>query len=202
MRKRVRMLLIASMMIMLCMAMLIGGTYALFTDSVSVENHLVAGTLQVRLERTYLSKKTLNNTTGYMTTETDDTVVNFTSTTNENVFGIETGELVVPTSTYEATMKLSNVGSVAFTYDVVINLTSVSNALAEQMRVYVDGTSVGYLSELAQGGQAVISSQTMSKIDTAKTFTVKIVFENLLTNNAAQGQIVDFDLIVNAVQAT
>ena len=50
-RSRLRTLLVTSVVIMLCAAMIVGGTYALFSDSVEVTNHLVAGTLKVKLER-------------------------------------------------------------------------------------------------------------------------------------------------------
>lgn len=200
---KIRTLLVACVMIMLCSAMIVGGTYALWTDTVTVSNHLVAGSLDVKLARTSLSKTYLDTETGYLTTDQDTTELDLSEATTANVFGIADDELIVPCSSYEATLKLSNVGSVAFNYDVVIQCTSVSNALAEQLAVYVDDVQVGYLSDFyAEGEEAIISQQTMSKTDAAKLFTVKIVFEDLDTNNNAKGQSASFDLVVKATQAT
>ena len=136
-KRKLRALLVAGLMIMLCTALLVTGTFALFSSEAKVENHLQAGTLTIKLERTRLAKNRLDDVTGYMKTEENNTTVDFTAATTENIFGIGENELVAPTSSYEATMKLSNTGSVAFDYVVNIKLTSVSNALAEQMKVYV-----------------------------------------------------------------
>lgn len=195
---------IAGILIVLCIALLIGGTYALFSDRIEVENHLQAGTLKIKLERTSLTKTCLDETTGYLNTLTNTSTVDFTNQTTENVFGIGTNELVVPGSSYEAQMKITNKGSVAFTYDIKLSLLSVqTNALASQMKVYIDGVDKGYLSQLAQANsQVTIATGTMTKADVAKTFTIKIVFENLSTNNDAQNQDVSFDLIVAATQKT
>ncbi len=204
-KSKVRTLLVACIMIMLCAAMIVGGTYALWSDNVTVENHLSSGTLQVKLERISLTKTYLDNETGYLVTAgPDTTIVDFTdtNTADDNVFGIE-DEKVVPCSEYEAKLRLTNNGDVAFTYDVIIKLNSASNALAEQLKVYIDGEDKGTLDQYAVDGKAVISTQTMAKNDAAKEFTVKIQFINDDdVNNDAQDKEVKFDLLVNAVQKT
>ena len=205
-KSKVRTLLMSCVMIMLCAVLLIGGTFALWTDSAKVENHLVAGKLKVKLERISLTKTYLNNETGYLvTTDPDTTIVDFTNTNtaNANVFGIDNGEKVVPCSQYEATLRLSNNGDVAFSYDVIIKLTSASNALAEQLKVYIDGEDKGTLDEYAVDGKAIISTQTMAKNDVAKEFTIKVEFvDDNDVNKDAQEKEVKFDLMVNAVQLT
>lgn len=204
-KSKVRTLLVACVMIMLCAAMIVGGTYALWSDNVTVENHLTSGTLQVKLERISLTKTYLDDETGYLVTAGPDmTIVDFTdtNTADDNVFGIE-DEKVVPCSEYEAKLRLTNNGDVAFTYDVIIKLNSASNALAEQLKVYIDGEDKGTLDQYAVDGKAIISTQTMAKDDTAKEFTVKIQFINDNNiNNDAQDKEVKFDLLVNAVQKT
>ena len=204
-KSKVRTLLVACVMIMLCAAMIVGGTYALWSDNVTVENHLTSGTLQVKLERIGLTKTYLDDETGYLVTAgPDTTIVDFTdtNTADDNVFGIE-DEKVVPCSEYEAKLRLTNNGDVAFTYDVIIKLNSASNALAEQLKVYIDGEDKGTLDQYAVDGKAVISTQIMAKNDTAKEFTVKIQFINDDdVNNDAQDKEVKFDLLVNAVQKT
>lgn len=204
-KSKVRTLLMACVMIMLCAAMIVGGTYALWSDNVTVENHLTSGTLQVKLERISLTKTYLDDETGYLVTAgPDTTIVDFTdtNTADDNVFGIE-DEKVVPCSEYEAKLKLTNNGDVSFTYDVIIKLNSESNALAEQLKVYIDGEDKGTLDQYAVDGKAIISTQTMAKNDAAKEFTVKIQFINDTNiNNDAQNKEVKFDLLVNAVQKT
>ncbi|MBO5889286.1 MAG: hypothetical protein J6Q58_04015 [Clostridia bacterium] len=205
MGNKIKTLLMSCIMIMLCAAMIVGGTYALWSDNVTVENHLSSGTLQVKLERISLTKTYLDNETGYLVTAgPDTTMIDFTdtNTADDNVFGIE-DEKVVPCSEYEAKLRLTNNGDVAFTYDVIIKLNSASNALAEQLKVYIDGEDKGTLDQYAVDGKAIISTQTMAKNDAAKEFTVKIQFINDNDiNNDAQDKEVKFDLLVNAVQKT
>lgn len=212
-RKRVRTLLLAGLTIMLCMALLVGGTYALWSKKVSVTNHLVAGNLDLELKRIALSKNMLDNETGYMTgnkviQSEEDEPVDLTTGSGVNVFGIEEGELVVPTSSYEATLKLTNNGSVAFTYQIIIKLIEVDEKLAEQLMVSVDGVEKGYLSTFnAQDGQVVVASAVEKGQET--TFRVKVEFKDDaaegvtgIVNNEAMEQEVEFDLIVKAVQLT
>lgn len=195
---------IAIILIVLCLALFIGGTYALFSDEITTENHLKAGTLEIGLQRTSLTKTYLDETTGYLKTDTNNNVVNFTNATRENVFGIESNEMVVPGSAYEAKMKITNKGSVAFTYNIKLKLKTEINALAEQMKIYVDGVDKGYLSNYLQTNSEVsIATGVMTLADgNVKTFTIKIVFEDLSDNNTAQNKEVLFDLIVSATQKT
>ena len=210
-KNRVRTLLMASMTIMLCVAMIVGGTYALWSKTVNVENHLVAGELKLKLERTGLNK-TILGSDGYMITKSyteEEAYADFTEdNSTANVFGIVDGELVVPTSAYEATMRLTNNGDVAFKYDVIIKLTSVSNELAKQLMVSIDGVEQGYLSTFeGEDGKVVIATRNVAKGVSDTEFTVKIEFRNDadaegLVNNDAMSQEAEFDLIVKAVQLT
>lgn len=193
-------ILVASVMLMLCMTSIVGATYALWSDSVTSTNHLSAGELKCKLERTNLNKTYLYST-GYLTTTTNSNTVDFTRKTTENIFGIENNELLSPGSSYEATLKITNDGDVAFTYDVIINLTSTSNALAEQLLVYVDDESIGYLSSITS---TKILSSSLNK-NSSKEFKIKVVFENKedsSINNEAQNLDTTFDLKVNATQKT
>lgn len=208
-RSRYRTALTACLIIMLCVAMLIGGTYALWTKDVTIGNHLTAGKLDVKLERIGLTKTYLDQESGYLTSDSNDEVVDFSGVTTRNVFDVAEDELIVPCSAYSATLKLTNNGDVAFTYEIIVKLTSESNALAEQLKVYVSEDNgeladKGFLSAYAlEDGKAIISTQSMAKNDVAKVFTVKIEFVNdNAVNNAAQSQQASFDLMVNAVQQT
>ena len=54
--KRLKTLLVCALSIMLCVTAVAVGTYALFSDNVTVKNHLQAGTLKATLTRTLLEK--------------------------------------------------------------------------------------------------------------------------------------------------
>ena len=69
---------------LLCIVLMIGGGYALWSDSASVENHLTAGTLKVKLERISLTKTCLDDTTGYLAVSEDTTTVDLTSSTTQS----------------------------------------------------------------------------------------------------------------------
>lgn len=205
-KNKVRTLLMSCVMMTLCVAMVVGATFSLWSDSVKVENHLIAGSLKVKLERVSLSKTYFDNETGCLVTpNVNETVVDFssTNTSNANVFGINDGEKLVPGSKYEAKLKISNNGDVAFSYDVIVKLNGNSNALAKQLKIYINDVDKGTLNNYVEDGKAVISTQTMKKNDLAKVFTIKVEFVNdNAINNDAQNKEVKFDLLVNATQLT
>ena len=58
--KTKRILLVSCSIILLCLMIITGLTYALFTDQFSVGNHLEAGRLNVTLERTHLEYSVLD----------------------------------------------------------------------------------------------------------------------------------------------
>lgn len=204
-KSKIRTLLMASLTIMLCAAMIVGGTYALWSDTTTVSNHLAAGTLDVGLWRTKLTTRTLDENGYLTTTETpaNAPAVDLAGSTTANVFGIEEGDLIVPQSSYEARLKLTNEGDVAFSYDVIIELKSASNELASQLKLTVDGVDKGYLANYElTGGRAVIESRVMTAGAAEEFFTVKIEFEDLSGNNAAKRQEASFDLLIVATQKT
>lgn len=215
--KKKRVLLVSCAVILLCMCIIVGMTYALFTDSVSVKNHLKAGDLEISLTRTNLEYSVLNED-GELAVTTVEDDLDFTDTTGENVFGIDATDIrIVPGSYFDADMEISNNGNVAFTYSVGIQLIGESNALAEQLQVTVthpDGTTTTrMLSELADG--LSIATGKMKVTDTKQAFSVRVDFvddvvanaglaegETGMDNDLAQEQTAVFDLVVTAVQAT
>ena len=221
---RNRVLLVSASVILLCMTVIVGMTWALFTDTVTVENHLQAGDLNITLERTKLETYSIDTTTGYLVSTTNDDVVNFSDPTGKNVFDLTTGSKIVPCSSYTATMKISNntaVGSgnaqnsdVAYDYWLEIKL-DVNGLTAEQiealkldeqLKITVDSEELtepktALLSEgLAVGSStAPIGTLTLGDSD---EFTVKMEFVDAVNNNAAKTQNLTFDLVVHAVQRT
>lgn len=222
MKKRTRTLLSASVLLMLSVATLVGATYALFTDTAKINNHLQAGNLNISLFRNSLTKNTLNSL-GYLEESTDTTVVDFTGTTNKNIFGLENDEVIVPTSSFKADLELINgkknsdnsitKSSVAFSYTVkiVVDSTTSNSDLVSQLNVTViepktdgegdDEVANGTLNNFTD---FTLFTGVMNKEDESKKFSVKLDFNNLdpVENNKAQDKEAIFDLIVEAVQLT
>ena len=196
-----KILAISCVIIMLCTTLIVGASYALFNETVSVGNHLQAGNLDADLTRTNLKFAVLD-TNGVLVDHEDGDDVDFTGTTNKNIFGLTGDQKIVPGSYFEAEMDLSNNGTVAFDYDVEIKILGESNELAEQLKVTVttaNGSETFMLSEI--NGKYVVSSGRMY-INSSASFTVRVEFVDGAANNDAQDQSCAFDLVVTAVQAT
>lgn len=207
--KKLRTLLMCALSIMLCISAVAVGTYALFTDKVTVNNHLQAGTLQVALTRTELSGKKLG-ADGYLDDVSDTTEKDFTGSTTatDNVFGIGEHDLIVPGCKYTAKMKLKNLGSVALSYTVQIVLNTPSaendNALARQLKISFGKTEATSTSKtLAEVGTESIGNGTIAAGEnSADEFIVSIEFVGSDNNNDAKSGEVSFDIVVLAVQQT
>lgn len=213
--KKLRTLLMCTLSIMLCMATVVVGTYALFTDKVTLNNHLQAGTLEISLVRTKLTKTELT-ADGYLETselpdEGNGKDFSSTNTTTENVFGITDGTLVVPGSSYQADLKLTNGGSVAFTYLVELKIIEGgSTALADQLIITAGKSEAAAtpkkLSDVANGliFDGELAAPT-PETNTAVNFFVKVEFVNDTetdANNKAKNGEVKFDIVVSAFQKT
>jgi hypothetical protein len=209
---KIKSLIIACATLLLCFGVVTASTYAIFTDGAVVTHHLVAGTLDVTLERTKLERVVLDKTTGELILVTDDEDASFTDSTDANIFGIESEEVVVPGTRYTAYLSLGNGGNVAFDYTVKIVVhgdeNGNTNALAEQM-VFVateGGETVAEktLAEIKEAGLVLYSSE-MNNLSTEKEFAISVEFRNVTLdgeNDRAQNQEVYFDLVVEAVQKT
>lgn len=212
-RTRRHAFIISATALMLCLALVAVGVWALFTDEVTLTTHLQAGTLDIGLRRIGLTQ-VLPDEDGYLAETTSNTVVDFSEATDENVFGLKEEMLFVPCAYVEAEMQFVTENStVAFDWYVKIVLTSAEtdndSALAEQLKVTVktsDGETSAYLSEGAVGSLDEPIG-TIARKDTGVSFTVKVEFvndkvESSLVNNDAMNGSVEFDLIVYAVQKT
>lgn len=204
---------IACLSIVLCVALIAGGTYALFSSKTSVTNHLRSGNLTLKLERVGLTKYAYDEASGEYKENvyTDgDAYVDFSQATEKNVFDIARSEVIAPGVWYEATMRISKDNTnVPFAYKIIVKLNSSKgedgkdNAFASQLRVYVDGAPKGYLSDYvtAEGGNEIsVSSGTIGLTEGSKEFKVKLLFDPTADNNAVMNSTADFDLIVEATQ--
>ena len=203
----------------LCLALAAGGTYALFTDKVTLDNHLVAGTLDITLLRTNLKTLSLDTTTGFLkeTEKTKD--IDFSQPwdpahpelENENVFDIVDGTLIVPGCWYSADMEIINNTDVAFGYWLEIVYKDTADlTLAEQLKITV---TTGDASKSIDGKKLTLSRgligkekdpvAVLAKGETAP-FTITVEFMNLdhSVNNTAKLKSFEFDVVVHAVQVT
>ena len=209
---RKRALLVSASVILLCMTIIVGMTWALFTDTQKVTNHLQAGDLSITLKRTELTKTTLNAQGKLVTSDPDTTTKNFSNPTDENVFGIVEGEKIVPGTKYVAKMQVENHSDVAFGYWLEIVCTDKTNGadLAKQLKVTVN-TGADASASVNDGLTVGSSSNYVGELIIGATaeFTVTVEFldsfvaeNNIDHNDLAQGENLSFDLVVHAVQAT
>lgn len=217
MAKIVRRVALATAAIVLAALVLIVGSYALFTDTITVSHHLQAGKLEATLTRKTLVGNTIDKS-GYLSDYEGEKDVDFSGETNKNVFDLE-DTLIVPCMYREATMELSNGGNVAFAYWVEIVLTAPTSAkdvaLSEQLLVSVSTENKGAGMSLTDqpikndGKKITVGSQEnpvgVVELSKAQTFTVKVEFKDYgdqignANNDAKDGELA-FDMIVYAVQ--
>lgn len=211
-------ILAAFIIVLLCSAMIVTGTYALFTDTFSQKTVLKAGTMKIRLLRTKLEYTELNGD-GLFERKTDTRQLVYAqpetgeTTSTENVFGLTNETLLIPTSEYKATMRLENKSDVAFNYYLSIEGLgdAAKNHFSDKLTVIVD-------TDLTNSAAGAAGGETKTTVSVANTaigdanapvgqvliggvadFTVTIIFERDATNDA-QAQEANFNLTVHAVQ--
>ncbi len=208
MSKLTKTLLLSMLTLCISTALVVGGTFALFTDTASVNNHLQAGNLDIGLFRTSYTEKVLGSN-GLMTeSEVDTTAVNL-ATNGSTLFNMVNA---VPTSTYTATIEVSNLGSVAFDYGVRIiwsanrDTTDNDDILAEQIKITIKSEKIENSTNsvsfyLADCDDNDVSLGYLLKNAGAEAFTVKAEFINDdNVNNSAMLANLSFDVQLYAVQ--
>lgn len=217
MTNRKRALLISISVILACVTVITGVTYALFTDKVNVNTHLSAGDLEVKLERTSLTYTELL-TDGTFRQVVDSTPKDFTNC-SDNVFGFDGTSLTIfPGSYYKVDMKVTNMGDVAFTHKAWVVINSEQNKTVDgtvhKLSDYIlititpEGGQPGAPKTLSEMASTPVSLGTVKLDDastTAKenqmTFTVTVEFDERATSMLEHTS-VNFDLFVEAVQVT
>lgn len=216
MERRRKTLLLSILTLCICTALVVGGTFALFTDKVTVNNHLQAGNLTVGLYRTAYTENALDSN-GYLVKtvvqaqddvliddeNNDESDMDLTDEETEWLFSINNA---VPQSYYEADIDVVNEGSVAFDYGMRIVMTSgEETALADQIEITVtygdEQVKTFVLSEYAA------NDVNLGILTTGESgrFTVNATFVDYGSapdnaNNAAQNQTVEFYVQVYATQ--
>lgn len=216
MTTRKRSVLLSVLTLVLCLALVASGTYALFSDQVTLTNHLQAGTLDITLVRTTLTTESLNPDNGFLVKTENPADIDFSepadpndpNAKNKNIFDITEGTLIVPGCWYSAEMQITNNSDVAFGYWLEIVFDDKDNlALADQLLVTVttvDGVKSDELSEIDQFiGEEKDPIGILAKKGT-NLFTIRVDFKDLddSINNQAKGQGLKFDVVVHAVQIT
>ena len=219
--RRKRILLLSSSVILLCVCLIVGATFALFTEETTVTTHLKAGELDATLVRRSGYYTALNDGVLYKY-ELNGTNVDFTEPTTENFFGDIGNKLIVPLSTFEVVYELGHKANstTAYTYDVVIAPREGNSVLADQLWVEMgtavanaDGTytytklSEGWANDgsyklSSANGTYVKPGTTSGLLYTRVTFMDDRADDNDFVNNRAQGLELNFDLVVTATQYT
>lgn len=204
MAKKQRILVLSLVTVMLALAVVVAATYALFSETVTIHNHLQAGTLKVQLYRTSLTTNLLDDE-GKLTVKTTTGDKEFTDN-SENLFDLGANDVLVPTSSVSADMELRNSGDVAVGYYVQLVITDGEDtALAQQLKLTV--TAPGKTATAAVKDGLMVGSASNYIATVAKgavgEFTVTVEFENKenSVNNQAKTEGLSFDLIVYAIQA-
>ena len=211
--KTKRALLVSCAVILLCIIITVGTTWTLFTDEVTVNNHLQAGTLDITLTRTKLTETGLDEE-GFLVervVDTEPVVFSDPKNDNRNLFDLDEQSRIVPGYKATATIKISNHSDVAFCYWLRVKFKQESSyELQNQIQITVAGdqTKTARLSEGLEYG-SMVAPIGVVPVGSSMEFTVDLEFLDDLkegisgiTNDFAQGEALDFDLVVYAVQET
>ncbi|MBO6263555.1 MAG: hypothetical protein J6N93_04695 [Clostridia bacterium] len=215
-RRRSKTIVVALAVIVLCMSLIVGGTFALFTDKVTVNNHLQAGTLKITLIRTAHSYKALDDKGYLATTSVAEEEKNVNDDDFVNVFDLPDGALIAPQSVLSATFEIRNNDTVAFDYTVALivkdstgatleiaDFTELNKQLTLELTDASGNTTArnGDTENAANG--ITVNGANVVEVGGKETFTVKLTFiDDTEINNLAQGQNVYFDIVVSATQVT
>ena len=222
--RRKRILLLSSSVVMLCLALIVGATFALFTEEATVTNHLRAGHLKATLVRHSYEYVTLDDDgvmTRYKGTQKD---MDFSEANAKNFFGFDKNIILVPGSSFESVFTLGNEGTTAYAYNFEIVVDKVNDAtndytysstFASQLYATIgviddngNRTEIvkGYLDKpLTYTSAATQLFNTDCVIvdgNSSEKFYVRVDFVSVDGNNNAEQDQVWFDFVVNATQYT
>ncbi len=193
-----RALLLSALSLLMCVSMLIGSTFAWFTDSVtSAGNKIVAGTLDVQL---------------LMDADVDGTYDDISDSTSP-IFGAgsiaqnnNAETLWEPGKTQVAYLAIKNNGSLDLKYTVGLKVTNVSKDLYEVMEYAIvpDANKDNPVASWTSGYSVVVGTQSVSG-DVSLTAGATHYFALAIhmdenAGNKYQGGEVNFDLTVLATQ--
>ena len=195
-----RALFMSLMAMLLCFTMLLGTTYAWFTDSVtSAGNKIKAGTLDVQL----LMDADVDGTYDDISNSTSPIFGEGSIAQNNNA---ET--LWEPGKTQVAYLAIKNGGNLALKYTVGLNVENVAKDLYKAMKYAIvpDADVNNKVTSWTSGNSVAVGTQSVSGDVTlavgATHYFALVIHMDEEAGNEYQGGQVNFDLTVVATQAT
>lgn len=188
-------ILAACIAIVLSLSAIVGGTFALFSADVAVTNNVLqAGSLSVKLERISLQATDLENGVLVPGQDVADSPAKDFSNSQENVFGLDGNDVIVPGSEYIATMRLTNTGTVAFDFTASLQITddNAEAKLSEQLTLKL----------VDMNDQELQNGTVYAGNDNTFTFKVVLIFNDLSTNNAVMNAGAKVNLLISCTQKT
>ena len=189
-------LLTSVLSLVLCMALLIGATFAWFTDNVtSANNKIVAGNLDVQL--------LMHDGNDYVDISDSEDPIFGSNTVATN----STNTLWEPGKTQIAYLAIKNNGSLALRYSVALDVENVSKNLYEVMKYAITSDAQYDAKPAWTGGNAVVvGTQAVSNgvslgAGETRYFALSIHMDEE-AGNQYQGGEVNFDLTIVATQDT
>lgn len=205
MLKRNRILLLSSSIVMLCLCLIVGATYALFTESSTITNHLQAGNLNATLHRKAYTYTVLEN--GVLVPknggEGADKDFTTTSANDVNFFGFNKNQSfkIVPGAYVEAAFDLGNTGTTAYDYTIAVTptegktsdaafLSQLYVTIGEYSSIESNGTIVKTGTPLAEGNLSANGTISFTKKGaerlapgTTKKLYIRVEFVSSVNNN-------------------
>ncbi|MDR1628916.1 MAG: M73 family metallopeptidase [Oscillospiraceae bacterium] len=167
-------IVVSALGLLLCAAMLIGTTYAWFSDSVTNQgNKIEAGTLDVAL---------LNNSADI-------------SASVDPVFDYDLWE---PGYSTGAVLAAKNNGTLALDYEILFQDVATTQGIENVLDVLVDGVKVGTLADFMDGEVLLNGSLTAGQTSVDKAVTVAM---QTSAGNEYQAATAEFDILLRAKQS-
>ena len=191
-----RALLTSAFSMIICVAMLIGTTFAWFTDSASTAvNKIQAGTLDVQL--------LMYDGSNYVDISDDTRAIFGTGSLAQNN---NAQTLWEPGKTQVAYLAIKNNGNLALKYKVALDVTNVSNNLYEVMEYAItpDADNLNPVTAWTSGNSVVVGTQMVANdvslaVGATHYFALSVHMKEDARNTYQNGE-VDFDLTVYAAQ--
>lgn len=197
MTKRTKTIVLSAVIICVCVAVAVAAVLLVLLRADGM-SHLRTDGVKLTLVRDGLEIDGLNSEGKYAHTVNEEKT-DFTSSTQQNVFGIQSNTIIVPGNSFTASMTVS--GKSAFAYWLEIKLGGELNELSKKLKITVtveDGTRCSfYLGESLTAGS---DQDPLARVtDGSSSFTVKVEFERDNKGNGdEQDKWVGFDLVVHA----